>query len=382
MVILCMVYNFIGCAWAENGDLFFPYQNIPVGSCPEIVAIGDVNGDGRSDVVIATSFYFDTENDYKLFVFPQGEFGELMPAIKLSIPQCNYVARPNSIAVGDLNGDGRNDVAIGLAGKGIQIFYQNADGKLDSTGFVSTKNSSEIKLVKLNHDRRMDLVSVGRDIEGYLQVSSELKQIILMKNVYKEYYDNDFGVGNLGKGALNDIVTVSYNDHRFYVNLHFQKEIGLFYHPQTIMTPATSATCAIAIGDVSGNNNNEIVLAYGGNRPGSKVVIFKKKGGISEKNIVFEQIVLGSYDCPQAVAIGNISGSKKNDDIIILHGGWERLGVYSTQGNGKMGEEDLYPIPYSHFNRQSLAVGDINGDGKNDVVIAHQSGLAILYHTP
>jgi len=39
-------------------------------------------------------------------------------------------------------------------------------------------------------------------------------------------------------------------------------------------------------------------------------------------------------------------------------------------------------IPYaSHYNPHGLAVGDINGDGENDVVIAdYNSGLVVLYH--
>src|SRR6476659_794921 len=47
---------------ATPGSLFQPYQATPVGSWPEAVAIGDVNGDGRNDVVMTTSYYFDPTN--------------------------------------------------------------------------------------------------------------------------------------------------------------------------------------------------------------------------------------------------------------------------------------------------------------------------------
>jgi FG-GAP repeat len=46
-----------------------------VGSWPEAVAIGDVTGDGRNDVVMTTSFYFDDAHDYRLWVFAQATYG-------------------------------------------------------------------------------------------------------------------------------------------------------------------------------------------------------------------------------------------------------------------------------------------------------------------
>ena len=39
--------------------LFEPYTTIATGSWPEAVAIGDVTGDGRNDVALVTSYYFD-----------------------------------------------------------------------------------------------------------------------------------------------------------------------------------------------------------------------------------------------------------------------------------------------------------------------------------
>jgi hypothetical protein len=64
-------------ATVAASGLFAPYQAYPVGSWPEAVAIGDVTGDGRNDVVMTTSFYFDEPNDYRLWVFAQTADGNL-----------------------------------------------------------------------------------------------------------------------------------------------------------------------------------------------------------------------------------------------------------------------------------------------------------------
>ena len=64
---------------AAAAGMFAPYQAYPVGSWPEAVAIGDVTGDGRADVVMTTSYYFDPANDFRLFVFAQAADRTLEP---------------------------------------------------------------------------------------------------------------------------------------------------------------------------------------------------------------------------------------------------------------------------------------------------------------
>jgi hypothetical protein len=107
-----------------NSDLFTPYETYWVGSWPEAVAIGDVSGDGRNDVVMTTSYYFDPENDYKVFVFRQSPDGQLLP------PEKYDGGNGESVDIGDFNHDGRNDLVVPSA-DGIGILLQNSTGRLD-----------------------------------------------------------------------------------------------------------------------------------------------------------------------------------------------------------------------------------------------------------
>ncbi len=84
---------------------FAPYQAIAVGSWPRAVAIADLDGDGRNDVVLATQFYFDPPNDYKLHVYFQNGDGTLATPLKLA------GGNGNAVTIGDLNGDGLPDIA-------------------------------------------------------------------------------------------------------------------------------------------------------------------------------------------------------------------------------------------------------------------------------
>src|SRR2546426_657936 len=82
-----------------------------------------LNGDLRNDVALVTSFYFDPVNDYCLFVFLQDSNGGLLPPVRYPIGQ-----EPASVDIGDLNDDGRADVLVGRKDNGFSVLYQDAAG--------------------------------------------------------------------------------------------------------------------------------------------------------------------------------------------------------------------------------------------------------------
>src|SRR6185369_13975425 len=96
---------------APSGFYFGEPLKLFTGSYPKAVAIGDVTGDGRSDVVMTTGFYFDSANDYRVWVFAQTAAGTL--ATPVAYPT-GSTATPQSVQVGDVTGDGRGDVVVGL----------------------------------------------------------------------------------------------------------------------------------------------------------------------------------------------------------------------------------------------------------------------------
>src|ERR1051326_658949 len=95
------------------------YVAYATGSWPEAVAIADLNGDGRKDVVLSTSSYFNT-NDNSILIFFQNAQGTLNPPIR-------YAAGANavSVAIADFNGDGKLDIAVGKKTSGIRVFWQD-----------------------------------------------------------------------------------------------------------------------------------------------------------------------------------------------------------------------------------------------------------------
>jgi hypothetical protein len=104
---------------SNPGSLFDPYEAIPVGSWSEAVAIGDVSGDGRNDVVMTTSYYFGPGADYRLWVFVQAPDGTLTPPVSYATAG-TYGSRPTRLRSATSPGTGgRADVVVGIDGVGV-----------------------------------------------------------------------------------------------------------------------------------------------------------------------------------------------------------------------------------------------------------------------
>ena len=92
-----------------NGDgSFRPRVDLAVGAAPRAVAVGDFNGDGRLDVVTAQQL-----SDTVSVLLGHGD-GTFAPPLVFAASGQDFT--PSSMAVGDVNGDGRADLVINSIG--------------------------------------------------------------------------------------------------------------------------------------------------------------------------------------------------------------------------------------------------------------------------
>ena len=139
----------------------------------------------------------------------------------------------------------------------------------------------------------------------------------------------------------------------------------------------TNFTAGMAIGDINNDALNDIAVTYGGNRPFSQIGVFLHfDSGTMDPVTRYD-----AYDCPEPKEIADIDKDGRKD-VIVAHGGWEALGVFLQNTSGSLDPERLFYIPVaSHYTPQGLAIGDVNNDGYDDVVIAdYNNGVIILYN--
>lgn len=357
---------------------FAPYMAFPTGSWPEAVAIGDVNNDGRNDVVMTTSFDFDQANDYKLLVFLQKASGRFDPPIKYSTLSA-YGSRAETVAIGDINHDGKDDVVIGNSGSSIEVFLQNASGGLNPGISYATNDSKKIRIADLNNDGLLDIVGIGwgtSTASVWMQNASGTLNAPVIFSVTHGGSD-DLEVGDVNNDGLTDIIVMSGQLILPNIGVLMQKSDGTFNPPVYYSVGSSNIlTNGAAVGDINGDNWNDIVVTYGGNSPYAKIGVFLQNGAKTLDPVSS----YSSYDCPEPVEINDVDGDGRQD-VVVAHGGGNVLGVYLQGSDGKLEPEMRFPLPYAtHYNPHGLAVGDINGDGLNDVVLAdYNNGLVVLY---
>src|SRR5262249_40123285 len=124
-------------------SLTFSITNYPTGISPISVAIGDLNGDGQPDLVTA-----NVGGDLSSGGSPAGTVSVLLGSgggtfsAATPYPTASFIA--SSVAIGDLNGDGKLDLAVANYGEQflgdgtISVFLGNGNGTFPAATLYST----------------------------------------------------------------------------------------------------------------------------------------------------------------------------------------------------------------------------------------------------
>ena len=390
---LLFVSAIAGCGAPEKGDsagddgtvqtrsalttsLFEPYVAYPTGSWPEAVAIGDLDGDGRNDVALLTSYYFDAANDYTVHVFLQASDGSLKPRVKYAVG-----SRSSSIDIGDVNGDGRADVVVGLAnGSGISIgvLLQNASGTLDPMVSYPTVNSYQVKIGDFNSDGLMDVAGInwgsyGDGVDILLQTETGTLAAPVTYHAPHGGYD-ELDADDIDGDGRTDLVVMSGQSFAPNVSLLLQMEDGTFGTATSYSLGGNQLTHGVALGDTDGDGRTDIVVSSGG---------FIARFLQNAEGTMDQAVSYASRGGSSAIVLADVDGDGRKD-VLVTHNAFARLGVFRQYPSGDFVSEELFAIPdASQYKPHGLAVGDINGDGRPDAVIAdNDEGLVVLRHVP
>jgi hypothetical protein len=347
---------------ADSGRFALPQALAPAGHI-EAVAIGDLNGDGRADVVMSRGYSADPQ-DFGLLLRRQLPDGSLAAAQVLDT-RASYGCPARSLVIGDLDGDGRQDLLVGESGCGIEIFRQGSDGVLRAAGFIDSAESGRLRLADLNRDGRPDLVAAGfygSVLRIWLQ-SADGTMVLHASPAFEYAGDADLDIGDINGDGRPDIAIGNGSYPDASIGIFLQHEDGGF-GPATTRTPSPpTGVAALAVGDVNGDGRDDVVVTYGGNGGRLGVMLQRLDGSLGPMN------AMPSYDVPSQVEVADVNGDGRRD-VVVGHSGWFAVGVYLQQADGKLRAEARYRANYGNNNPGSMAVGDVTGDGRPDVLVA------------
>ena len=326
--------TFSGTGAAFDGTSFAPRVDIAAPSGPARLAIADLNGDEKPDLIVASVYAHQITILENLSM--SGSLDTNSFAAPVYIPFVNSSQSPYWIVAGDVDGDGKIDIiAPDEAGNRILV-YRN----ISSGGPLTTNSFAEPVAFNVGMSPRNIAI---RDLDGDGRP--------------------DLAVANIGDNTVSIL-----------------KNVGVpgvidtnTFAPQFVLQ-AGSQPHDLAVGDLDGDGKPDLAV---NNYTSPYVSLFRNVSipGVLDTNSFEAQVLLPAPLYCNTIVMGDMDGDGKQDLLIGTAQGYNELSVYRNMATpGPFSTNSFSPeVDFPALGWVStVAVGDLNGDGKLDVALVNQ----------
>jgi len=357
---------------------------------PNSIAVADVNGDGTPDLVVATTLDHGSANNPGVAAVYLG----VTSALGTYQPGVNYATTgsdPSGIVALDLTGSGGTDLVVSNYGSGsASIFLHdpaNPGKYLAATTLTTGGAPNQIVSADINGDGKPDLVLADLSASGnaivLLQDTATPGQFVAPLNLSTGAMTPSVAVGDLNGDGKPDVVAANFdsNGNNGQVTIFFQNASspGTFLAP--VSFPAGAQPQAVRIMDVNGDGLPDLVVANkgpGGDGTGAAGVSVLLQDGTHPGTFLAPI----TYSTPWGaidVAVADLNGDGKPDLVVASLGpapsGAVSVLLQSSTTAGTFGAA----TSYAGFGQPlSVAIADLNGDGHPDIAVADGFNATVL----
>ena len=264
---------------------------------------------------------------------------------------------PSSVAIGDFNKDGKQDVAIANS-NAKTVSIRIGDGNGGFTGSVNVPigfKLSSIAIGDFNGDGNQDFVTANPDSDNVsIKLGDALGGFSGSSVFNVGDYPNSVAIGDFNGDGKQDFVTANHISSNITIRLGDGN--GSFGGGTSI--PVGTFPSFISIGDFNGDGKQDLATA---NRNNVSILLGDGLGGFGSVT----NINVGAS--PSSLAIGDFNGDGKQDFASANQGS---ANVSIRLGDGVGGFIDGTNVSVG-ISPMAISIGDFNGDGNQDFVISN-----------
>lgn len=372
---------------SESAQFIAP-QIFPAGALPVALAIADINGDGKPDVIVANL----SLNEASVLLN-----GTPSPTASGTFANVKFIAtgnRPTSIAAADLDGDGKPDLIVAnrddstvsvlsnntVPGSATPIFGAQ---KVFSTGLGPVAIAS----ADVNGDGLADLVVANRnsEVNVLLNTTSPGSPINFASETPFVAGANSSAVtiADINNDGKPDIVVANYGDNNISVllNTTIPGAANPSFTSQVTFATGSSPSSVISL-DVNGDGKPDLAITNYFSATISVLLNTTPPGALVPSFTPQTRFSTGPN--PLQVVAADLNGDGK-PDLIILNENFQSVSVMlnTTAPGATTPSFSTQQFFYSGLQPSSIAVADVNGDGKPDLLVtdAANNVLSVLSNT-